>query len=167
MILIHQQGIPHRIALKDFHDGIRFSPSHLSNGQQRPKLHLTPASHQAVNRNSYLETDNLEDVRDFMLDAFFFINLSELALFLADHFDFDEGYFWSLARTVIVDYQAHFPQLQERFALFDLLTPTIEVEQLTKRRLFPEVERRVHQVPNALAWPETADRGGFTYAKTQ
>jgi siderophore synthetase component len=167
MILIHQQGIPHRIALKDFHDGIRFSPSHLSNSQQRPKLHSTPASHQAVNRNSYLETDNLEDVRDFMLDAFFFINLSELALFLVEHFDFDESYFWSLARTVIIDYQTRFPQLQERFALFDLLTPTIEVEQLTKRRLFPEIERRVHQVPNALAWPETADRGAFKYAKTE
>ncbi len=153
MVLIHRQGVPQRMALKDFHDGIRFAPAHLTAPERRPPLHATPVAHTRVNRNSYIETDNLEDVRDFMHDAFFFINLSELALFLADHFGLDERRFWSLARTVITDYQRRFPHLRERFALFDLFAPTTQVEQLTKRRLYPDTEVRVHRVRNGLAQP--------------
>lgn len=150
MVLIHRQGIPRRLALKDFHDGIRFAPAHLAAPERRPPLRATPAAHARVNRNSYIETDSVADVRDFMHDAFFFINLGELALFLADHYGLDERRFWSLARTVISAYQARFPHLQERFALFDLFAPTIQVEQLTKRRLYPETEVRVHRVRNPL-----------------
>lgn len=151
LILIHHRGIPSRVALKDFHDGIRFAPAHLTSSHPAPGITATPASHARVNRNSYLQTNDPQDVRDFMHDAFFFINLSELALFLADHYGFEEEHFWSLARSVITGYQRRFPGLGERFALFNLFEPTIQVEQLTKRRLFPESEVRMHRVRNALA----------------
>ncbi len=151
LMLIHHRGIPSRVALKDFHDGIRFAPAHLTSSHPAPDITATPASHARVNRNSYLQTDDPRDVRDFMHDAFFFINLSELALFLADHYGFEEEHFWSLARSVITGYQRRLPGLGERFALFNLFEPTIQVEQLTKRRLFPETEVRMHRVRNALA----------------
>lgn len=154
MTLIHHRGIPTRVALKDFHDGVRFAPAYLSPSHPAPDLTATPVSHARVNRNSYLQTDNPREVRDFMHDAFFFINLSELALFLADHYGLDEERFWSLARSVISGYQCRFPGFGERFTLFNLFEPTIHVEQLTKRRLFPETEVRLHRVRNALALVE-------------
>lgn len=151
MVLIHQEGMPARIALKDFHDGIRFSKKHLLKPDQCPQLLGTPDYHARVNRNSFIETDDLAAVRDFMHDAFFFINLGELAMLLADSFGYPEQKFWGLARQVMESYQHRFPHLSERFSLFDLFTPTIEVEQLAKRRLFPDTELRVHKVANPLS----------------
>lgn len=155
LALVHRDGLPTRLALKDFHDGIRFAPSHLAAPRKRPSLHPTPAAHLQVNRNSYLVAETAEEVRDFVHDAFFFIALSEQALFLADHFALPERRFWNLAREVVVAYQRRFPHLRDRFALFDVLAPTIRVEQLTARRLLPDTELRLHDVPNPLAQVDT------------
>ncbi|HEY0605618.1 MAG TPA: IucA/IucC family protein [Herpetosiphonaceae bacterium] len=151
MILIHRDGLPQRIALKDFHDGLRFSAAHLADPSACPSLLNTPESHLRVNRNSYIQSDDPVEVRDFMHDAFFCINLGELALFLAERFDLPETSFWSLVHATIETYQRRFPQLEERFALFDLHAPLIQIEQLTKRRLYPDTEPRVHAVRNPLA----------------
>lgn len=150
MILIHEKGMPRRVALKDFHDGIRFSKKHLMHPQKAPCLQQTPDYHARVNRNSFLETDDIAAVRDFMHDALFFINIGELAIFMADHFGYDERKFWALVRTVLETHQQRFPQLAERYQLFNLFAPTVQVEQLTKRRLYPDTEIRVHQVSNPL-----------------
>jgi siderophore synthetase component len=151
MVLIHRNGMPERIALKDFHDGIRFSKTHLVEPEKGPELLGTPDYHTRINRNSFIETDDLAAVRDFMHDAFFFINIGELALLMADTFEYHEHKFWGLVRRVIEAYQERFPELSDRFQLFDLFAPSIEVEQLAKRRLFPDTELRVHKVPNPLA----------------
>ncbi|MEB3368625.1 IucA/IucC family protein [Saccharopolyspora mangrovi] len=147
MALVHRDGVPERVVLKDFHDGVRFSRQHLA--QPAPELAGTPAHHQ--NRNSFVETDELSLVTDFLLDAFFFINLGELAIFLADHYRLDEREFWRLVAQEIRSYQRRFPELAGRFELFDLFTPAIEVEKLTTRRLHPDTELRLHAVPNPLA----------------
>ncbi|MEW9673080.1 IucA/IucC family siderophore biosynthesis protein [Ammoniphilus sp. 3BR4] len=160
MVLIHRQGTPSRLALKDFHDGIRFSRKHLMNPENCPELLGTPEYHARVNRNSFIETDDIEAVRDFMHDAFFFINIGELALVMADYFGFEERKFWALARQTIESYQQRFSHLRERFELFDLFAHTIQVEQLTKRRLFPDTELRVHTVRNPLSYSVSEAVGG-------
>ncbi len=149
MALVHDNGIPTRVVLKDFHDGVRFSREHLAVPELCPELAGTPAHHQ--NRNSFLETDRLDLVTDFLLDAFCFINLGEFAMFLADRYAFAERRFWRLVRDEIRAYRQSFPELADRFALFDVFTPTIEVEKLTTRRLVPDTELRLHTVPNPLA----------------
>lgn len=151
MILIQSRGLPQRIALKDFHDGIRFAAAHLTAPEQQPKLHATPSRHVRINRNSYITTETPEEVRDFVLDAFFFINLSELALLLTRHFGVAEQHFWRIIHETLSAYQRRFPELQDRFELFDLYTPLIQVERLTNRRLFPETDVQVHRVRNPLA----------------
>lgn len=150
MILLHKDGVPTRLALKDFHDGIRFSRNYLADKDSYPSLKQTPEYHARINRNSFIETSSPEEVRDFVHDAFFFINIGELALFMAEHFSMDEKLFWTIARNTIETYQQRFPELKERFQLFDLFAPTIGIEQLTKRRLFPDTELRIIQAKNPL-----------------
>ena len=149
MVLLHRAGVPSRVALRDFHDGVRFSRAHLAEPERCPELAGTPASH--GNRNSFVETDDLDLVTDFLLDAFFFINLGELAIFLADAYGLAETEFWALIRARVTKYQQTFPELTTRFAQFDLTKPTIAVERLTTRRLLPDTELRLHPVPNPLA----------------
>lgn len=150
MVLIHENGWPIRLALKDFHDGIRFKKEALSEPKLCPNLTPTPDVHKKVNCNSFIETDHIELVRDFVHDAFFFINLSEIAFFIDENYRLQEVEFWKSARGVIESYQSRFSHLKERFTMFDLFAETIQVEQLTKRRMFPETELRIQHVKNPL-----------------
>ncbi|MEK3916118.1 IucA/IucC family siderophore biosynthesis protein [Paenibacillus sp. FSL H7-0331] len=151
MILIHRDGVPVRIAFKDFHDGIRFSRTHLANPEVCPKLHALPGHHTRINPNSFIETDHAAVVRDFVHDAFFFINLAELCLFLEEHYGLKEEQFWGMAAQVIHDYRQTYPQHEARYRVFDLFAESIQVEQLTARRLFGDSEVRLQDAPNPLS----------------
>ncbi|AXW87546.1 AcsC protein [Lonsdalea britannica] len=150
IVLIARDGWPQRIALKDFHDGVRYSPQHLARPDRCPELAPLPPSHAKINRNSFILTDDVNAVRDFTCDAFFFICLAEMAIFLRQHYGMDESRFWRMTADVILDYQAAHPQHRTRYALFDVFAPTYEVEALTQRRLFGDGERRFKAVPNPL-----------------
>nr|WP_256737015.1 IucA/IucC family protein [Pseudomonas gingeri] len=150
IVLIVKQGWPQRIVLKDFHDGVRYSPAHLGRPELCPTLVPLPASHAKLNRNSFIVTDDVNAVRDFSCDCFFFICLTEMAIFLRQQYQLDEGLFWQMTAEVILAYQAAHPQHRERFALFDVFAPSYEVEELTKRRLLGDGERRFRSVPNPL-----------------
>lgn len=153
IVVIHRDGWPLRVALKDFHDGVRFSTAHLA----RPELALAlalepvPERHAALNRNSFLVTDDPGAVRDYSCDAFFFIALAELAIFLHRHFGLDESRFWSMTAEVIKNYQRAHPQHVKRYRCFDVFAPRWEVEALTRRRLFGDDVPQVKHVPNPLA----------------
>lgn len=150
IVLIHSEGWPVRIALKDFHDGVRFSPRHLTHPERCPELVPVPASHARINRNSFILTDDLDAVRDFSCDSFFFICLAELAIFLARHYRLPEREFWFMTAKVIRDYQARHPQHEARFKAFDVYAETFQVEALTQRRLLGDSEPRFRKVPNPL-----------------
>ncbi len=93
--------------MKDFHDGVRFARSALADPGRCPELAGTPAHH--TNRNSFVETDDLDLVTDFLLDALLFVNLGELATLLADAYAFGEHAFWAAVRGVIQTYHRRFP----------------------------------------------------------
>lgn len=143
MILIHRNGVPTRVALKDFHDGVRFSPAHLAAPARMPTLHPTPPTHVNVNRNSFITCDSPRKVADFVLDAFFFINIAELGFFLERHYGLSERRFWAMVEAQA---RAHGADASP----FDLYAPTISVERLTNRRMFPETEVHEHAVSNPL-----------------
>nr|WP_167377988.1 IucA/IucC family protein [Pseudomonas floridensis] len=150
IVLIVKDGWPQRIALKDFHDGVRYSPAHLARPELCPELVPLPASHARLNRNSFIITDDVDAVRDFSCDCFFFICLAEMAIFLRQHYELEEAMFWQMTAEVILAYQQAHPQHRNRYALFDVFAPTYEVEELTKRRLLGDGERRFRSVPNPL-----------------
>ncbi|CAI1971285.1 Aerobactin synthase IucC [Serratia ficaria] len=150
IVLIVKDGWPTRIALKDFHDGVRYSSDHLAHPELQPDLVPLPASHAKINRNSFILTDDVDAVRDFSCDSFFFICLAEMAIFLQQHYQLDESDFWRMTADIIVDYQQRHPQHRTRYATFDVFAPNYEVEELTKRRLLGDGERRFKSVPNPL-----------------
>ncbi|MGG4143435.1 IucA/IucC family protein [Paenibacillus algorifonticola] len=149
MMIVLERGLPTRIALKDFHDGIRYSPA-VHNPLGYPDIMHPPANHQRVNRNSFIAKEDVKEVKDFLLDAFMFINLTELAFFLEQQYGLTEEAWWGMTAEIIAGYQEKFPELQDRFDMFDLFASDIEVEQLTKRRLYVGPNDCVHSVSNPL-----------------
>lgn len=150
MLLIHEEGLPIKVALKDFHDGVRYSRTLLDNPGALPQLTDAPTAHARINPNSFLETNNANELRDFTQDALCFVNLAELAWFLSNHYGLAETQFWALARQSIMRYQEAHPHLVKRFQLFDFFAPGIDVEQLASRRFLPEIRLRTMTVANPL-----------------
>ena len=151
MLLIHKQGLPVQVALKDFHDGVRFSVGLLDKPELLPNLIESPKEHARVNPNSFLQTDCKDELRDFTQDALCFVNLAELGWFLERYFELDGIAFWSLVKSRIENYQSIHAHLSERFEVFDFFASKIDVEQLASRRFLPEQRLRVMSVANPLA----------------
>lgn len=150
IVLIHREGRPCRIALKDLPGGLRFVRKYLADPGRCPRLAPTPSFRKQVNATAGMETLAPDEVRDYFHDAVFFINFGELSLFLREHYGLMEADFWARVAACIVAYQSRHPELASRFAAFDLFAPTIQVEQLAKRRLFAETEARLQSVSNPL-----------------
>ncbi|WP_433782251.1 IucA/IucC family protein [Actinomycetospora sp. CA-101289] len=146
MLLVHAGGLPTRVALKDFHDGVRFSRELLA--APGPALEAPPADH--PNANSFLETDDPALVTGFLLDALCFVNLAEIAWILAGEYGLGEEEFWAVVAGAIRAHADRVPGFAGRMGVFDVFAPTLEVEKLTTRRLWPDTELRVHALPNPL-----------------
>lgn len=66
-----------------------------------------------------------------------------------EQLDVPEGEFWSLVRAEILRHHARFPELKERFEIFDMLTPTIERLCLNRNRLHLDGYRDRPERPHA------------------
>lgn len=150
MILVHENGWPTRMILKDFHDGVRFSPEHLTHPEAYPVLHALPAEHAKANRMSFILTDDLNAVRDMSCACLFFVALSDIAMSLAKQQQYDERAFWQAAAQVIIDFQQQYPEHQSRYDKFDVFAEEFCIESLTKRRIFGDADMQLRNVKNPL-----------------
>jgi len=150
ILLLHRDGRPVRIALRDFHDGVRYSRRLLPQPQLCPELHPEPAAHLAQNRHSYMQTDDPDAVRDFLHSAFFFVCLGDLALFLHERHGIAEESFWERVAGIIHQYQQSHPEFAAQYELYDLFSDSIRIEQLARRRLWPDTQVDPRWVPNPL-----------------
>ncbi len=150
MMLIHKDGWPTRVALKDFHDGVRFIPDQVTHSEILSSLWATPQQHLATNSSSYICAGDPEDVKNYLYSAFFSMNLSEVALFFDLHFNVSETLFWDLVVERILGYQRDFPDQQQQFELYNLQSEYVIVEAHTKRRLQNESSVRINRVKNPL-----------------
>lgn len=151
IILIHKDGLPTRLALKDFHDGLRFSKAHLPQPEACPDLYLEPAAHRAINRHSYMQTDDLNAVKDFLHSAFFFVCLGDIGIFLHERYGLEETEFWQMVADVIEQYQQEHAEHRANFEKYDLFSDTIRIEQLARRRLWKDMEVDPKHIPNPLS----------------
>lgn len=151
IILVHQQGWPTRILLKDFHDGVRYSPAHLAHPELAPELDQLPPEHAKTNSMSFILTDDLDGIRDFSCACLFFVALTDIAIFLNQTYAVAEQDFWQWAAEVIQDYQQQHPEHNERYQIFDVFAEKLRIESLTKRRLFGDGRIQIKFVDNPLA----------------
>ncbi|MEU6949723.1 IucA/IucC family siderophore biosynthesis protein [Streptomyces sp. NPDC046316] len=149
IVVYDDHDVPVRLAIKDFVDDVNISDHPL------PEHETMPDDVRAV-----LLTEEPGYLTQFIHSGLFVGVFRYLAPLCEEQLAVPEDEFWSLVRAEILRHQARFPELKERFELFDLLTPRIERLCLNRNRLhldgYRDRPERPHAavhgtVPNPLA----------------
>ncbi|WSL80804.1 IucA/IucC family siderophore biosynthesis protein [Kitasatospora sp. NBC_01266] len=146
ILLFDERDVPVRLAIKDFVDDVNLSD------QDLPELReLPPAVAEVLLR---AEPAGLCQ----FLHAGLFIGVYRyLAPLLERRLALPEAEFWGLLRAEILAHQARFPELAERFALFDLFTPTIDRLCLNRNRLLLDGYRDRPARPHAAVYGQVVN----------
>ncbi|KJS57593.1 IucA/IucC family protein [Streptomyces rubellomurinus subsp. indigoferus] len=148
IVVFDPSDVPVRLAVKDFVDDVNLSD------QDLPELRALPAEVAGV-----LLRDDPQGLCQFIHSGLFIGVFRYLAPLLEAHAGLPEPDFWALLSAEIRRYQARFPELRERFELFDLFRPRIDRLCLNRNRLlldgYQDRPHRPHAarhgtVPNAL-----------------
>lgn len=123
-ILVLKNHVPHRLAMKDFVDDVNISRHPL------PELEALPDTLRSV-----LLTEPPEGLCQFIFAGLFICHHRYLSDLLETHHQYPEHLFWQQVRQSIVNYQNRFPELKERFELFNLLAPHFTKLCLNRNRL--------------------------------
>ncbi|MER7752939.1 IucA/IucC family protein [Kitasatospora sp. NPDC097643] len=153
IVVFDERDTPVRLAVKDFVDDVNLS------NQDLPELRGVPAEVGEV-----LLRESPQGLCQFLHSGLFIGVLRYLAPLLEAQTGLPEARFWALLRAEIHRHQERFPELRERFELFDLFRPRIDRLCLNRNRLLLDGYRdrpfrphaaRYGTVPNALVTLET------------
>lgn len=138
VVVFDDADVPVRLAVKDFVDDVNVSSKPL------PEHAGMPGD---VRRT--LLTEPPEFLPQFIHSGLFIGVFRYLAPLCADELGVPEAEFFGLVRAEILRYQRRFPELKERFALFDLLAPRIDRLCLNRNRLYLDGYRDRARRPHA------------------
>jgi siderophore synthetase component len=150
MLLVHRNGWPVRLVLRDFHDSVEFCPTFLREPEKAPDfLSLNPLYRHAA-PDQYYWTDSLDSLRELVMDTLFIYNLTELSHLLDHCYHLPEARFWQRIESLLCAY-AKENRMAERQAQLGHDQADILTESLMTRKLFAAKPEYHHVVPNALA----------------
>ncbi|GLS31194.1 Siderophore synthetase component [Mesorhizobium albiziae] len=149
LILIHRDGWPARLAMRDFHDSVEYVPSFLRDPHRVPDFATLNPAYRDAAPNQYYWMESAPLLGELFLDALFVYNLAEISHLLHRCYGLDEAVFWSdVGRRL----QSHFQQfgLTRREAELGLFQPRIRTESLLRRKLSRPGAECAHEIPNSL-----------------
>lgn len=116
--------VPGRLYLKDFVDDVCVSFTDVPERGPEPDGHdhVLPRKHPSV-------------IRQHVVDQVFVGHFRYLAPLCAEQLGVPEQTFWRLVRETILDFQRRHPELEQRFAEYDLLAPEIPRYALNRDRI--------------------------------
>ncbi|RED33196.1 siderophore synthetase component [Rhodopseudomonas thermotolerans] len=149
MVLVHRDGWPERLILRDFHDSLEFVPDFLADPNLAPDFPALDPRYRGALPNQYYWMERPEDLRDLFVDCLFVFNLSEISHLVQSFYGISEGAFWHrVSLRLAADIAEH--GLGERVARLGFGAPEIVIESLLARKLGLSGDALQHKVPNPL-----------------
>ncbi|WP_104821136.1 IucA/IucC family siderophore biosynthesis protein [Kitasatospora sp. MMS16-BH015] len=138
IVVFDERCTPVRLAVKDFVDDVNISD------QPLPELAELPSEVSGV-----LLREGPAGLCQFLHSGLFIGVLRYLAPLFEDQLGLPENEFWTLLGERILAHQRRFPELGDRYRLFDLFTPTIDRLCLNRNRLLLDGYRDRPERPHA------------------
>ncbi|WP_447040390.1 IucA/IucC family protein [Streptomyces sp. DSM 118878] len=138
IVVFDDKDVPVRLAVKDFVDDVNVSAVPLPEHDSMPE-----------DVREVLLSEPPEFLTQFIHSGLFVGVFRYLAPLCEEQLGISEADFWHGVRTEILRHQARAPEMKERYAMFDLLTPRIERLCLNRNRLHLDGYRDRPQRPHA------------------
>ncbi|WP_068986285.1 MULTISPECIES: IucA/IucC family protein [Lysinibacillus] len=152
MILLHQNGWPTRVVLRDFHDSIEYMEEFIADRSLVPDFETIHECFKDAPVDHYYWMSSVEALRELAMDTLFVFHLSELSYLLEEQYGFAETRFWSLVKNGIQKHFERFPSLCSRNEQLQHTSTHIYVESLLTKKVQNQEEGNFrHIVNNTLA----------------
>jgi len=152
MILLHQNGWPTRVVLRDFHDSIEYMEEFIADRSLVPDFETIHEHFKGAPVDHYYWMSSVEALRELAMDTLFVFHLSELSYLLEEQYRFAETRFWSLVKNGIQKHFERFPSLCSRNEQLQHTSTHIYVESLLTKKVQNQEEGNFrHIVNNTLA----------------
>ncbi|PJO44788.1 IucA/IucC family protein [Lysinibacillus xylanilyticus] len=152
MILLHQNGWPTRVVLRDFHDSIEYMEEFIADRSLVPDFETIHEHFKGAPVDHYYWMSSVEALRELAMDTLFVFHLSELSYLLEEQYRFAEARFWSLVKNGIQKHIERFPSLCSRNEQLQHTSSHIYVESLLTKKVQNQEEGNFrHIVNNTLA----------------
>ncbi|WP_338701270.1 IucA/IucC family siderophore biosynthesis protein [Streptomyces sp. Q6] len=138
IVVFDDQDVPVRLAVKDFVDDVNISAEPLPEHDSMPQ-----------DVRNVLLTERPSFLTQFIHSGLFVGVFRYLAPLYEAQLGVPEEEFWTLLRAEILRHHARFPELKDRYEMFDLLTPRIERLCLNRNRLHLDGYRDRSHRPHA------------------
>lgn len=157
MTLLHHNGWPQKLVLRDFHESLEFVSEFLAAPELQPDFATLHPDYEHAEADRFYWMSSVEALRELLVDTLFVYNLSELAQLLELQFDYPETQFWQQVDAALQGYAATAHNWSERLARIDVSRPKIRTESLLRKKLSGQSDREFHHtIPN----PVQPIRGG-------
>lgn len=152
MILLHENGWPTRVVLRDFHDSIEYAEEFIADRNLIPDFGMIHDRFKDAPADHYYWMSSIEALRELAMDTLFVFHLSELSNLLEEQYGYEEIRFWNQIKDGIQKHFERFPSFRVRNEQLQHTSTPIYVESLLKKKLQNQEEGNFrHIVNNALA----------------
>lgn len=151
MILLHRNGWPTRIVLRDFHESMEYTNEFVSDSRLVPDFEKIHKEYRNAPADHYYWMSSVEALRELVMDTLFVFYLSELAYLLEEKTSLNEELFWKKIKMAISNHFKKHPGLQERHQKIEYAKPDIYVESLVTKKLQNEQKEYRHLVKNVFS----------------
>lgn len=159
MILLHQNGWPTRVVLRDFHDSIEYMEEFIADRSLVPDFATIHERFKDAPVDQYYWMSSLEALRELIMDTLFVFHLSELSYLLEEQYDFAETHFWCQVKASLQKHLERFPSLCARHERLQHTSTQIYVESLLTKKVQNQEEGNFrHIVNNTLAQADKKEK---------
>ncbi|HSC89013.1 MAG TPA: IucA/IucC family protein [Polyangiaceae bacterium] len=135
LVLIHRDGWPERIALRDFHEDTEFVPDYLRAPERVPDFAaIDPYFSEIPDDDGYRMAD-VASLRQLFTDCAYVFNLADVSFLLHRYQHLPEARFWHIARTLLDAYAASGVTAPQRIARLGCDASELPVESLLDKKI--------------------------------
>jgi 3,4-dihydroxybenzoyl-citryl-spermidine/N-citryl-spermidine--spermidine ligase len=135
LVLVHTQGWPEKIVLRDFHEDTEFVPNYLAFPEQVPDFALVDPFFETIPDDDGYRMASTDALRELFMDTVYVYNLADLSFLLERFCSFSEDRFWGAVRKHLLAYAQSGVTPQARIDRLASESAKIIVESLLKKKI--------------------------------
>lgn len=135
LILVHENGWPKRVVLRDFHEDTEFVPEFLGRPETEPDFASVDSFFESIPLNDGYRMERLESLRQLYADTVYVFNLADVSFLLERFHGYSETKFWDVVRARLDAYAASGVTAASRIEGLDADKSPIIVESLLTKTI--------------------------------